>query len=115
MEQGQRYNQIQFTAMVANASGVDLPETQRVLRAVFDVVGEVVTNQGSIVIPNFGTWRSIGTGPQMRRNPQTGDVFPVPASRRPSFRFAKALRTAVSRGEAPATFKKRGNGRASKV
>lgn len=108
--EARKYNQAQFTALVARESGVSVGDTERVLRAAYDVVSRVVISGGSVAVTNFGTWRSTELPAGMRRNPQTGERFPVQASRRPAFRFSPTLRAAVKLGEAPATFKKRGNG-----
>lgn len=108
--EARKYNQAQFTAMVARESGVSVGDTERVLRAAYDVVGRVVASGGSVAVTNFGTWRSAVTPAGIRRNPQTGERFAVPSALRPVFRFSPTLRAAVKAGQAPKTLRKRGNG-----
>jgi DNA-binding protein HU-beta len=107
-----KYNQTQLAKLVAEESDVAQPTVDRVLRALFDVVGKTIVAGDSIAVTNFGTWLPVTSRAQQRRNPQTGEMFPVGEFERPVFRFSPAVKEAVRNGTAPGTFQKRGNGRA---
>lgn len=105
---GQRkINQMDLTGMVAQEAGVSPAEAAAVMRALFDVVGREVVSGSRISVTNFGTWSSRKVVAGNRRNPSTGEVFPVRESRRPWFIWSPAVREAVRGGTVPETFRKR--------
>ena len=65
---------------------------------VFEAIGEALANGEEVRIAGFGTFRARSRPVRTGRNPQTGEVLSIPASKTPSFKAGKGLREAVNHG-----------------
>ena len=65
---------------------------------VFEAIGEAVANGEEVRLAGFGTFAARRRAARTGRNPQTGEVLSIPASKTPSFKAGKALRDAVNDG-----------------
>ena len=84
-----------ITAM-AGKSGMSKKDTEKVLRAFEDVVVEELVKGGKVQLVGFGTFDVAERAAREGRNPQTGEVMPIPASKAPRFKVGKALKDAVN-------------------
>ena len=65
---------------------------------VFEAIGEALANGEEVRLAGFGTFAARSRAARTGRNPQTGEVLSIPASKTPSFKAGKALRDAVNDG-----------------
>ena len=65
---------------------------------VFEAIGEALVNGEAVRLAGFGTFAARSRAARTGRNPQTGEVLSIPASKIPSFKAGKALRDAVKDG-----------------
>jgi DNA-binding protein HU-beta len=67
----------------------------RVVEAVFDTIVETMKKGEEVAVSGFGTFRVAKRAAREGRNPKTGEKIHIPASTKPKFRAAKALKEAV--------------------
>ncbi|MCS6789200.1 MAG: HU family DNA-binding protein [Patescibacteria group bacterium] len=67
----------------------------RVVDAVFDTIVKTMKKGEEVAISGFGTFRVAKRAAREGRNPKTGEKIHIPASTKPKFRAAKALKEAV--------------------
>ena len=65
---------------------------------VFEAIGEALANGEEVRLAGFGTFAARSRAARTGRNPQSGEVLSIPASKTPSFKAGKALRDAVNEG-----------------
>jgi len=67
----------------------------KVVDAVFDTIVKTMKRGEEVSISGFGTFRVAKRAAREGRNPKTGEKIHIPASTKPKFRAAKALKEAV--------------------
>jgi DNA-binding protein HU-beta len=67
----------------------------RVVDAVFETIVETMKKGEEVAVSGFGTFRVARRAAREGRNPKTGEKIQIPASTKPKFRAAKALKEAV--------------------
>ena len=91
-------NKSQLVEAIANGSGVTKSTASKVLDLFMETVTDTLKNGDQVVLPGFGSFsigeRSARTG----RNPQTGQVIQIKASRVAKFKAGKRLKEEVQRG-----------------
>ena len=85
-----------ITAMAAKA-GMSKKDTEKVLKAFEEVVVEELVKGGKVQLVGFGTFDVAERAAREGRNPQTGEVMPIAASRAPRFKVGKPLKDAVNK------------------
>jgi len=94
-------NKSKIVARVAARAGLDRFTAERAVDLVFEAIAEGLAKEEDVRIAGFGAFRTRNRAARMGRNPRTGESVPIPASKSPSFKAAKALREAVKRGWPP--------------
>ena len=94
-------NKSKIVARVAARAGLDRFTAERAVDLVFEAIAEGLAKQEDVRIAGFGAFRTRNRAARMGRNPRTGESVPIPASKSPSFKAAKALREVVKRGWPP--------------
>lgn len=89
-------NRVELIAYVADASGLKLEEAEKAVDAMFDGVVKTLVNGDEVRLVGFGTFSVTHRQATMGRNPRTGEAIHIPASTRPIFKAAKALKEAVN-------------------
>lgn len=88
-------NKTELVEAIAVESGATKVSVSNIVQSLLDVVTKALKNGDQVVLPGFGTFlvgnRSARTG----RNPQTGDVIQIKASRVAKFKAGKSLKEAV--------------------
>lgn len=99
-------NKSEFVAAVADAAKVSKADAERSVEAFINVVTKQLRRGGEIRLVGFGTFEVRERAATEGRNPRTGEVIKIKASRLPRFKAGKALKDEVN---TPA-----GNGAAAK-
>ena len=77
---------------VAAEHGLPKPKAKQVLETAFAALAEAVANGDEASVPGFGKFKASERAARQGRNPATGEVIQIAASRRPTFAPAKPLR-----------------------
>lgn len=67
----------------------------RAFNALFDSIKESVANGDRVTISGFGSFMVNDTNERQGRNPQTGEVITIPASKRIKFKASNTFKNAV--------------------
>ena len=89
-------NKTELVAAMADEAGLSKKDAEKALKAFTDVVAEELKKGEKIQLVGFGTFEVSKREAREGRNPQTGAVMPIPASKAPKFKAGKALKDLVN-------------------
>lgn len=84
-----------LVAVMAKASAGTKVSSERALNALVDCVFESLKKGRRVTIGGFGTFMVGRRAAREGRNPRTGNVIRIPATRVPRFKPSRALKSAV--------------------
>lgn len=70
-------------------------QAEEVVEMIFDSIVKELKKEGEVSISGFGIFATKHRAARQARNPRTGAMVNVPATKVPKFRAAKALKDAV--------------------
>ena len=85
-------NKTELVAAIADQAEISKKDAEKALKAFTDVVGEQLKKGDKIQLVGFGTFEVSERAAREGRNPQTGEVMPIAASKAPKFKAGKALK-----------------------
>ena len=85
-----------FIAAVAEKAGLSKKDADAAVKAYAEVVTEELKKGNKIQLVGFGTFEVSERAARDGRNPQTGAVMKIPATKSPKFKAGKALKEAVN-------------------
>lgn len=89
-------NKNDLVARVADGSGLSKADSARAVDSVFDSITSALVGGQQVRLVGFGTF-SVGQRRASKgRNPQTGAVIDIPASKQPKFKAGKGLKDSVN-------------------
>ena len=80
---------------LAKETGVSVKGTGEMLDAFINVVQKTLKQGKEVNIPGFGKFYVTERAARKGRNPQTGKVIKIPASKRPVFKAGKTFKESV--------------------
>lgn len=89
-------NKTELIDAIAAASGLSKADSDKALAAVIDAVVTAVRSGEKVTIPGFGSFSASERQARTGRNPQTGAVLEIPASKAPKFTAGSAFKAAVN-------------------
>ena len=89
-------NKTELIAAVAEKAELSKKDAEKAVKAFTDVVSEELVNGGKIQIVGFGTFEVSERAAREGRNPKSGEVMNIPASKTPKFKAGKALKDMVN-------------------
>ncbi len=84
-------------ANVATRSGLSKADSSRALEAVLDTITSELSRGGEVRIIGFGTFSVSNRSATTGRNPRTGAVINIPASKQPKFKAGAPLKASVNK------------------
>jgi DNA-binding protein HU-beta len=90
-------NKQEFIESVAAKTNLSKKDAAASIDAYNQVVTETLAKGESITFVGFGAFSVAESAERQGRNPQTGDVVTIPASKRAKFKSGKALKDAVNK------------------
>lgn len=87
----------EFIAKVSKKVQLSKAQTGRVVDATFDEVAALMKKGDSIALTGFGTFHVSKRKSRKGRNPRTGEMMKIPASKVPRFRPGKHLKAAFKK------------------
>ncbi len=89
-------NKTELVAAMADQAGLSKKDTEKALKAFTDVVADELKKGGKVQLVGFGTFEVSERAAREGRNPQSGAVMKIPASKAPKFKAGKALKDLVN-------------------
>lgn len=84
-----------ISAMSENANMTKV-DVEKALKAFIDTVTEELKNGGKVQLVGFGTFEVAERAERQGRNPKTGEVITIPASKSPKFKAGRSLKDIVN-------------------
>ena len=89
-------NKTELIAAVADEAGLSKKDAEKALKAFTDVIGSELKKGEKVQLVGFGTFEVSERAEREGRNPQTGEVMKIAASKAPKFKAGKALKDMVN-------------------
>lgn len=88
-------NKSELVSAIADKSSVSKKDAEKFLACFTDVVAEELKKGEKIQLVGFGTFEVGHRAERTGRNPKTGEMLTIAASKTPKFKAGKALKDAV--------------------
>ena len=88
-------NKTELIGAIADHAGIAKTVAGRSLDAFVNTIMDVLKGGEQIVIPGFGTFSVGNRAARVARNPRTGELMQLKATRVPKFKAGKGLKEAV--------------------
>lgn len=85
-------NKTELVATMADKAELSKKDAEKALAAFIDTVTEVMESGDKLSLIGFGTFEVRARNAREGRNPQTGEVVKIKASKAPAFKASKALK-----------------------
>jgi DNA-binding protein HU-beta len=89
-------NKKELIAAIAEQSNLSVSQIEDAFKATFSTIQQVMTAQGSIAIPGFGSFATKVRAERKGRNPSTGNEMIIPRAIVPVFKAATQLKESVN-------------------
>ncbi len=90
-------NKTEFVDAVAKNAGVTKVDANKIIASFIEVVTKSLKKGENVQITGFGTFDVIKRAPRTGRNPATGKVIKIAASKAPRFKAGAVLKAAVKK------------------
>lgn len=84
-----------FTKQVAERAGLTKAQTDKAIKALIRVIQDSLAKGETVSLSGLGSFRAKDTKPKQGRNPKTGDIVPVPAGKKVSFKPTATLKNFI--------------------
>ena len=89
-------NKAELVAAIAENAGLSKKDSEKALAAFVSVVTDELKKGEKVQLVGFGTFEVAERAEREGRNPQTGDVMKIAASKAPKFKAGKALKDMIN-------------------
>ena len=89
-------NKQELVANVAEQASLTKKDAEKAVNALFETIKGALSEGDKVQLIGFGTFEVKDRAARKGRNPQTGKVIEIAASRNPVFKAGKALKDAVN-------------------
>ncbi len=90
-------NKTELISKVAERTGMTKKDTEKVVNEVFEVVSDQLAQEDKVQLIGFGTFEVRERAAREGRNPATGEVIHIEATKVPAFKAGKALKEKVKK------------------
>ena len=88
-------NKTELVEAMANNAGITKKVAEEALKAFTDAVADELKKGGKVQLVGFGTFEVSERAAREGRNPQSGEVMKIAASKAPKFKASKTLKDEV--------------------
>ncbi|SHG99957.1 DNA-binding protein HU-beta [Hydrocarboniphaga daqingensis] len=88
-------NKAELIQAIADKADLSKADAGRAIDAFIQVVGKALKKKDKVALVGFGTFQVRERAARAGRNPKTGAVLKIKASKTPSFKAGKALKDAI--------------------
>ncbi|MGB9696708.1 MAG: HU family DNA-binding protein [Ignavibacteria bacterium] len=85
----------QIAAKISEATGISKKETEIIIEGFISTIIECLSNNDSIEIRGFGTFKNVVREPRKARNPKTGETIELKKRYIPKFKVSKEFKKIV--------------------
>lgn len=89
-------NKAELVDALALAQGITKTQAGQNVNALLDVVSNALASGQGVQLIGFGSFKVVGTKARKGRNPRTGEVLKIAASKKVRFNVSTKLRTSVN-------------------
>ena len=89
-------NKSELIEQISNRSGLPLASSRKALEAVVETISAALASGDRVQLVGFGTFKVTARAAREGRNPQTGAVINIPATKPPSFTAGAELKKNVN-------------------
>lgn len=89
-------NTVELAGYIAQKSDLSIAESTNAVKLMFDGITDTLALGQSVRLPNFGTFSVAQRNASQGRNPRTGEIISIPASKQPKFQAGKLLKDTVN-------------------
>ncbi len=89
-------NKTELAAIVADKADISKDKANEVITAITDEITSAMVRDESVALIGFGTFSQRQRSARKGKNPQTGAVIDIPASKSVGFKAGKALKETVN-------------------
>lgn len=89
-------NKAELITAVAEKAELSKKDAEKAVKALTDVITEELVKGEKIQLVGFGTFEVSERAAREGRNPKSGEVMNIPASKTPKFKAGKALKDMVN-------------------
>ena len=89
-------NKTELVAAIAKKANISKKDAENALKAFTDAVADELKKGGKVQLVGFGTFEVSERAAREGRNPQSGEVMKIAASKAPKFKAGKALKDMVN-------------------
>lgn len=89
-------NKSELVSQMAEKAGITIKDAAKALNAFQSVISEELKNGGKVQLVGFGTFETGERSAREGRNPQTGAIMMIPATKSPKFKAGKALKDLIN-------------------
>ncbi|SKC01326.1 DNA-binding protein HU-beta [Lachnospiraceae bacterium] len=90
-------NKTELVAAIADKAGLSKKDAEAAVKAFTETVSAQLKKGDKVQLVGFGTFEVTKRAAREGRNPQSGEVMKIPASKAPKFKAGKALKDLVNK------------------
>jgi DNA-binding protein HU-beta len=95
-------NVTDLAEQIANSHELGKAQAREIIESVFSAITQAATSGDEVALPSFGKFKVTDRPARQGRNPATGEVIQIAASRKLGFAAAKSVRDKLNPPEKPA-------------
>lgn len=92
---GEKMNKRELVDAIASEAGGTKADASRFLDVLMTTITGALKSGDQVILPGFGSFSIVNRSERSGRNPQTGEVIKIKASRVAKFKAGKSLKEAV--------------------
>ena len=90
-------NKTELISAVAEKAGLSKKDSEKAVSAVIDAITESLVAGDKVQLIGFGSFETKERSERVGRNPATGTMITIPATKTPVFKAGKALKDVVAK------------------
>lgn len=90
-------NKTELIAAVAEQASITKKDAEKAIAAVINSITNAMADGDKVQLVGFGTFEVRARDARKGKNPRTGEVINIPASKVPAFKAGKALKDIVNK------------------
>jgi nucleoid DNA-binding protein len=95
-EKGSEMNRKELVDQIAEKADINKKEADAALKAIIDGITTTLADGDDVTLVGFGTFKITHRAAREGRNPKTGEVIQISASKSPTFKAGKELKAQVN-------------------
>ena len=90
-------NKTELVEVVSSKAEITKAEANKVVTITLDAIVNGIVSDGKVILPGFGTFETRQRSARAGRNPRTGEVIKIKATKAPAFKPGKGMKDAITK------------------